>query len=63
MYVSHFSSNAIVVTGAQIDFYDIEEYQANVRKIFNMVSRLDIEAGHEKGDLKIDDTFIDFDKV
>jgi len=52
-----------VLNSLQFDYFDVEEYQTHIRKMFHEVSRLDIEAGHEKGGLKIEETFIDFDKV
>ena len=48
---------------AQCDFYDTEEYRSDVRTQFNKVNCLDVETGHDKGGIRIDDMFIDFGKI
>jgi len=52
-----------VFNSLQVDYFDVEEYHAHIRKVFHEVSPLDMETGHDKGGLKIEGTFIDFDKI
>ncbi|KDR77003.1 hypothetical protein GALMADRAFT_246188 [Galerina marginata CBS 339.88] len=46
-----------------VDLYNVDELQSNVRKLFHDVDHLDGESTHERGGLKIDDTYVDFEKV
>jgi len=45
------------------DFHDAEEFRSNVRQRFNEVRSVDVESGHDKGGLRIDELFINFDKI
>ncbi|KAF8961879.1 DNase I-like protein [Flammula alnicola] len=46
-----------------VDVYDVEMLQANVRKLLTDVQHLDGESTHDRGGLKIDDTYVDFEKI
>lgn len=47
----------------QVDVYDPTVLYTNVRNLFNDVERLDGESTHEKGGLRVVDTYVDFEKV
>lgn len=46
-----------------MDVFDPNVLYTNVRNLFNDVERLDGENTHEKGGLKVMDTYVDFEKV
>ncbi|KAJ3502590.1 hypothetical protein NLJ89_g8815 [Agrocybe chaxingu] len=46
-----------------VGHYDTEVHQQNVYKLFNDVTELDGEGAHQRGGLKVEDTFVDFDKI
>jgi len=47
----------------QVDVFDPIALYTNVQKLFNDVERLDGESTHEKGGLRVLDTYVDFEKV
>ncbi|KIM41337.1 hypothetical protein M413DRAFT_146739 [Hebeloma cylindrosporum] len=46
-----------------VDLFDPNALYTNVRNLFNDVERLDGESTHEKGGLRVVDTYVDFEKV
>ncbi|PPQ69978.1 hypothetical protein CVT25_001530 [Psilocybe cyanescens] len=46
-----------------MDFYDVETLQLNARGLFDQVHDLDGESAHQRGGLKVDNTYVDFGKV
>jgi hypothetical protein len=46
-----------------MDLYDMDTLQANARKLLNDVHQLESESTHGREGLKIQDTYIDFEKI
>lgn len=46
-----------------MDVFDPNVLLTNVRNLFNDVERLDGESTHDKGGLRVVDTYVDFEKV
>ena len=47
----------------QADVYDAEEFQDSVQTLFNQVNDLQRERARDRGELKINDTYLDFEKI
>ena len=48
---------------SQADLYDTEEVQDSVRTLFNQVDDLQNQHVHDRGELKIKDAYLDFEKI
>ena len=48
---------------SQADVYDTEELQDSVQTLFNQVDGLQRERARDRGELKINDTYLDFEKI
>jgi len=48
---------------SQADVYDTEELQDSVRTLFNQVDDLKSDHVHDRGELTIENTFLDFENI
>ncbi|KAF9552113.1 DNase I-like protein [Agrocybe pediades] len=46
-----------------VDEYDTESLQSNIRQLFQDMDHLDGDGTHSRGSLKIEDTYVDFEKI
>ncbi|KAF8909683.1 Endonuclease/exonuclease/phosphatase [Gymnopilus junonius] len=46
-----------------LDLYDLDLFRSHVHTLFHEVDHLDGESTHDRGGLKVEDTYVDFEKV
>lgn len=46
-----------------MDYFDTEDLRSHVRKLFGQVHEMDGETMHQRGGLKVEGTYVDFEKV
>ena len=60
---TYLKSERVYDNTSQVDVYDTEELQHGVQTLFNQVDDLQRERMRDRGELKIDDTYLDFEKI